>query len=391
MNTKHLSAQPDERLLPKLELHPDAFLGGSELLDDEALSGATARYLESRIFTPPEISFFTLPVYEALRQRPYHRVVVQGPFDLKRLTSDYRQYIYRSEVVILQKWSPSVERLLLCLGQGVFVCHGGSNLTVIAPTPQAGIKVAADFRRYAKPLAKAKPGFHLVSFGANGPYAELVQLTCPAGDSDELALHYGPDFVEWEQQWLARLAKRHSGVTILFGPPGVGKTSYLKMMMARFIERFVFYYLPLSSFDLLSDPQFVGFWLDQNRLHEGKAKLAIIEDAENLLLPRDERSRAQVSNLLNIGDGFMGEHLKLHVVATTNVPTRRLDEAVMRPGRLMGTREFRRLTRDEALRLAQAKGLKLADGSDSWSLAEVYNGKPEVLALEPKVGFAPGS
>ena len=192
----------------------------------------------------------------------------------------------------------------------------------------------------------------------------------------------------WEKQWLAQLARRHSGVTILFGPPGVGKTSYLKMLMARFIDRFAFYYLPLSSFDLLSDPQFVGFWLDQNRRHRGKAKLAIIEDAENLLLPRDERSRAQVSNLLNIGDGFLGEHLRLHVVATTNVPIRRLDEAVLRPGRLMGTREFRRLTRAEALRLAQAKGLTLANASDTWSLAEVYNGQPEVLAPEPNVGFS---
>ena len=188
---------------------------------------------------------------------------------------------------------------------------------------------------------------------------------CPTADAEELALHYGADFVGWEQQWLAQLAQRRSGVTVLFGPPGVGKTSYLKMLMARFIDRFVFYYLPLSSFEVLSAPQFVGFWLDQNRLHKAKAKLAIIEDAENLLLPRDERSRAQVSNLLNISDGFLGEHLKLHVVATTNVAIRRLDEAVLRPGRLMGTREFRRLTRAEALRLAQAKGLTLADASDS--------------------------
>ena len=96
-----------------------------------------------------------------------------------------------------------------------------------------------------------------------------------------------------------------------------------------------------------------------------------------------------MSNLLNIGDGFLGEHLKLHVVATTNTPMRRLDEAMLRPGRLMGTREFRRLTRDEALRLAQAKGLKLADGFDTFSLAEVYCGRPEVLSPEPSVGFSP--
>jgi hypothetical protein len=388
MNTDRLPAD-DEPLIPELEPHPDAFLGGSELLDDEAVAGAMTRYAESRMFAAPDISFFTLPVYEALRQRPYHRVIVQGPFEIRRLADDYRQYIYRSEVVFVQKWSPSVDSLLLCLGRGVFVLLDHINLTVFAPTPQAAVKVAADFRRYVKPLIRDNPGFRLVSFGPNGPSAEWVEVdTCPPANTDELTLHYGADFVGWEKQWLAHVAKRHSGITILFGPPGVGKTSYLKMLMARFIDRFAFYYLPLSSFGLLSDPQFVGFWLEQNRLHKCKAKLAIIEDAENLLLPRDERSRAQVSNLLNIGDGFMGEHLRLHVVATTNTPMRRLDEAVMRPGRLMGTREFRRLTRDEALRLAQAKGLKLADGSDSWSLAEIYCGKPEVLAPEPSVGFS---
>jgi hypothetical protein len=391
MNTKRLPAD-DEPLIPELEPHPDAFLGGSELLDDEALAGATTRYVESRMFAPPDISFFTLPVYEALRQRPYHRVIVQGPFEIRRLAHDHREHIYRSEVVCLQPYQPAIESLLLCLGQGVFVLCEGGNLTVFAPTPQAAARVAADFRRYVKPLQKAKPGFYLVSLRPDGPQTELVGVdACPTADAEELALHYGADFGAWEQQWLARLANRHSGVTILFGPPGVGKTSYMKMLMARFIDRFVFYYLPLSSFEVLSAPHFVGFWLEQNRRHGPKTKLAIIEDAENLLLPRDERSRAQVSNLLNIGDGFLGEHLKLHVVATTNTPMRRLDEAVMRPGRLMGTREFRRLNRAEALRLAEAKGLKLADGSDTWSLAEIYCNKPEVLAPESSVGFSPGS
>jgi hypothetical protein len=220
----------------------------------------------------------------------------------------------------------------------------------------------------------------------------LVEVdSFPQVNADELALHYGADFVVWEKEWLARMAQRHSGVSIFFGPPGVGKTSYLKMLMSRFSDRFVFYYLPISSFDVLSAPQFVSFWLNQNLRHKGKAKLAILEDAESLLLPRDERSRAQVSNLLNIGDGFLGEHLRLHVIATTNAPMRRLDEAVLRPGRLMGTREFRRLTRPEAARLAQAKGLTLRHKLDTWSLAEIYNDNPDVLAREANVGFSPSS
>jgi hypothetical protein len=292
MNTKRLAAD-DEPLLPELEPPPDALIGGSELLDDdEAGAVAAATYLERSIFTHPDTSFFNLPVFYHFRQRPYHRVEVQGPFDTRRLAHDYRQHIYRSEVAFLQAYKPAIESLLLCLGQGVFVLYEGSDLTVFAPTPQAAARVATDFRRYVTPLKKAKPGFYLVSLRPDGPQTELVEVdACPTADAEELALHYGADFGAWEQQWLTRLANRHSGVTILFGPPGVGKTSYLKMLMARFIDRFVFYYLPLSSFEVLSAPYLVGFWLDQNRRHHAKAKLAIVEDAENLLLPRDQHSR----------------------------------------------------------------------------------------------------
>jgi ATP-dependent 26S proteasome regulatory subunit len=92
---------------------------------------------------------------------------------------------------------------------------------------------------------------------------------------------------------------------------------------------------------------------------------------------------------LNIGDGFLGEHLRLHVIATTNAPVRQLDPALLRPGRLMGTREFRRLTRPEAQRLAEAKGLTLPNQND-FSLAELYCGAVGGSALngERQVGFA---
>ena len=96
-----------------------------------------------------------------------------------------------------------------------------------------------------------------------------------------------------------------------------------------------------------------------------------------------------MSNLLNVADGFLGEHLKLHVVATTNAPVRELDAALLRPGRLMGIREFRRLTRPEAQRLAEAKGLPLAE-QDDYSLAELYCGAVSNPAfnVDRQVGFA---
>jgi ATP-dependent 26S proteasome regulatory subunit len=74
--------------------------------------------------------------------------------------------------------------------------------------------------------------------------------------------------------------------------------------------------------------------------------------------------------LLNIGDGFLGEHLKLHILATTNVPIQKLDAALLRPGRLIAVRQFRRLSHTEATRLCCAKGLDLPRQED-FSLAEL--------------------
>jgi ATP-dependent 26S proteasome regulatory subunit len=70
------------------------------------------------------------------------------------------------------------------------------------------------------------------------------------------------------------------------------------------------------------------------------------------------------------------------------VSIRQLDPALLRPGRLKGKREFRRLTRPEAQRLAEAKGLALADQAD-FSLAEIYCGAvgEPVPSADRQIGF----
>ena len=139
---------------------------------------------------------------------------------------------------------------------------------------------------------------------------------------------------------------------------------------------------------MLSSPAFVNFWVEQTRKHGKKQKIAILEDAEELLLPRDGDSRDKVSNLLNIADGFLGDYLRLHVVLTTNVPITEIDPAILRPGRLIGIREFRRLNQEDALRLAQAKGLVVPDQPD-FSLAELYCPRADAdrFAGAQRIGF----
>jgi hypothetical protein len=90
---------------------------------------------------------------------------------------------------------------------------------------------------------------------------------------------------------------------------------------------------------------------------------------------------------LNISDGFLGEMLKLHVICTINCPLDKIDQAILRPGRLLAMREFIRLSVPHAIALAGVKGLSI-NPQDNYSLAELYNHRFESNSVKRTVGFA---
>jgi len=63
-----------------------------------------------------------------------------------------------------------------------------------------------------------------------------------------------------------------------------------------------------------------------------------------------------------------------------NCPIEKLDPAIVRPGRLLACREFKRLNPEQAQMLAAAKGLNLPEQAD-YSLAEIYR--------QPVIGGSP--
>ena len=342
-------------------------------------------------YFPNDVPFFKMGLLDHLLRRPYHAVKLMGPLKIKQLADDYRNRTYRSEKVVDQSGNEKTFRLLLRFDGDAFgYLEGDDTFKIYAPTPELAQDIAKQFRRYVKPQAANKPFHYVISIENGGANAQKIYIDRPLPvTTEELALHYGADFPAWEKEWRDRLYRATSGLTIFHGEPGCGKTYYLRALSARLIDKAVFYVIPLSEVELLANPGFVSFWIEQTKRHKNKLKIVILEDAEELLLPREAGSRDKVSNLLNIADGFLGDFLKIHVVATTNAAVRELDRAILRPGRLIGQREFRRLTRVEAQRLADAKGLTLTDQSD-FSLAEVYNGAAVNSAFngERQIGFA---
>lgn len=244
--------------------------------------------------------------------------------------------------------------------------------------------------KYFTPESEDHSGeFFILSHGLTGPDKRRVKIPERKTEEAELALNYGDEFVGWHRGFMEHMQMQKTGVAILQGTPGTGKTSYLRYLLFETRKTHRFYYLPISAYPKLAAPESVDFWIGENDTTQDLMKVIIIEDAEALLMKRDGSNQESVSNLLNIADGFLGDFLKLQVICTINAPIDKIDPAITRPGRLVACRQFERLNPRQAKRLALAKGLTLEPRGD-YSLAEIYNSSPAAPSpfSERLVGFA---
>jgi len=283
------------------------------------------------------------------------------------------------------------------LGEGLFFTLSGSfggerELEVWADSPDRTLTQLERLKSlYLLPELR-RPDvaqFFVLTVSQRGIEGRRITLPPSNLDPRERELHYGREFCDWDRWFQKNLHQAKTGLTILQGEPGTGKTSYLRHLVYELRASHCFYYLPVTAYPMLAAPSTVDFWLSENEFHGEKQKIAIMEDAETLLMERAADNHDSLSNLLNIADGFLGAVLKLHLICTVNTPIEKLDPAVTRPGRLLAHHTFKRLSSKEAQLLAKAKGLSLPD-QESYSLAEIYAQDQQTFFVTPvgSVGFA---
>lgn len=190
--------------------------------------------------------------------------------------------------------------------------------------------------------------------------------------------NYNDDFENTHNE-IVECLKKDKGIILLHGEPGTGKTSYIKCLPT-FAEK-TFIFIPPSFGEILVSPSFLSFMMNQ------KNSVLIIEDAESILKTRKGGQNHAVSNILNLTDGILAEMLGIQVICSLNCNINQIDEAILRPGRLLKEYSFGKLNLEKSNMLLK-KYHKDKDyvTSTELTLAQIYNYE-SYIPKNNKIGF----
>jgi len=240
-----------------------------------------------------------------------------------------------------------------------------------------------------KSKGNKEASFNIIEAASNGSlYIDKINVKIE--DDIDIDLMYNDGFEDVHENILRNLREESTGLIMLHGGIGCGKTSYIRRLIIELSSgKKQVIYMPPDMANSISSPSFMKF------LREHKNSIIVIEDAENILKSREAGANSSVANILNTTDGLMGDALQLHFICTFNADKQDIDQALFRPGRLLQEYKFDKLTVDKAKKLWDSLGKPSDEFPDTeMSIAEIFNHNDRIEIEEKKkgsFGFTPES
>ena len=210
-------------------------------------------------------------------------------------------------------------------------------------------------------------------FSTNEVRTEKIQL--------DLERHYNDDFQKVYKRINQSITAKESGLILLYGKPGTGKTTYIKSLISKFKDA-NFIFIQNEFVKYLLNPDFISFLLRQRNA------ILVIEDAEKVISSRENSNdRSVVSTILQLTDGLFSDYLNIKVICTFNTSLARVDTALLRKGRMIARYEFDKLSLEKTNNLLADR--KADSSFEELTIADIYNVE-EMSFAEPEqkqIGF----
>jgi len=199
----------------------------------------------------------------------------------------------------------------------------------------------------------------------------------------DLGINYGEGFVEHDQKIKEKLQNENGGIFIFDGPPGTGKTTYIKHLTSKINRDFIF--IPSCMTENLSAPTFLSL------ISEKESPVFVLEDAEKAILQRDTDNNSLIFNILNLSDGILNDILNVTFLVTYNTDIKNIDKAILRKGRLKYRYYFNKLPIKDAQKCIDSLGFEFKVTAPM-SIGEIYNLRDNnnFQEVEKQVGFGFG-
>ena len=257
---------------------------------------------------------------------------------------------------------------------------------------------------------------------SHGARYDFRDLNCPK--FKDIKDNYAPQVVKQiEELWSDSEPDKFGKIIIWHGPAGTGKTFAIRALAQEWFSRFG------ATIEIVMDPEVMfesakylysmvisdpenDYMVERiaKRIREAQNKkfgikdtdaplrLIIIEDYAKLFTT-EGRDHDGFARFLNLGDGLIGQGLRLVFLLTANEKIEYFDEAVVRPGRCIQTVEFPEFSFEDAVDWLVKKGMKAGaakaaakERKGKLTLANLYtilHGKEEPHAEDDKpFGFA---
>lgn len=201
-----------------------------------------------------------------------------------------------------------------------------------------------------------------------------------ASPLDIIRKNYTVEVQEQVDVLLDRVGEAESGLIILNGPPGTGKTHLIRSILSevRGKRSGMICVPPMTFLSNLS--------LLVQAISSESSSMVVFEDLGDVITTSSSAEHVDIfSNLLNVTDGLLSLLNDSIIILSFNTDLDKINPAVLRPGRCLGQIEIKELPVEQIARLLEDEGLDLPLTKQSYTLAEFYEMKRTGTLLSKNV------